>query len=165
MDYTVVIDPLPRTLEAMKELKEAGLKTPEDTAALTVCALDVYPENPQECIRMLDYLRGPRPLSEMEKQFLRDRFMDGKDYLARSYMAGSSPDNDYQPSSPCTIRMSDSHAPIAEEGYRIMDLKSSGADTARTITLRNKPSTGEWFLWEQTLLAMIREPKSKDPWA
>ena len=57
------------------------------------------------------------------------------------------------------------HAQIADEGYRIMDLKSSGADTARTITLRNKPSTGEWFLWEQTLLAMIREPKSKDPWA
>ena len=57
------------------------------------------------------------------------------------------------------------HARIAEEGYHIMDLKSAGADSARTVTLRNKPSTGEWFLWEQTLLAGIREPNEQNVWA
>jgi hypothetical protein len=33
------------------------------------------------------------------------------------------------------------------------------------VTLRLKPSTGQWFLWDQMLLAGIREPKSKDAWA
>ena len=70
MTYTVSFEKLPETLEEMKALAEAGLQRPQDTAALTVAALNVYPDNKEEAIRMLDYLRGPRPLSEMDKQFL-----------------------------------------------------------------------------------------------
>ncbi len=165
MTYTVTFAKLPETLEEMKILPEAKLQKPEDTAALTVAALNVFPKNREEAIRMLDYLRGPRPLSEMDKQFLKDRFMDGKDYIPRSYLGGSTVDNNYTPSVPYTVTMSDSRARIAEEGYHIMDLKSAGADSARTVTLRNKPSTGEWFLWEQTLMAGIREPKEQNVWA
>ena len=165
MTYTVSFEKLPETLEEMKALPEAGLQRPQDTAALTVAALNVYPDNKEEAIRMLDYLRGPRPLSEMDKQFLRDRFMDGKNYIPRSYFDGSTVENNYTPSVPYTVTMSDSHARIAEEGYHIMVLKSAGADSARTVTLRNKPSTGEWFLWEQTLLAGIREPNEQNVWA
>ena len=165
MTYTVSFEKLPETLEEMKALPEASLQRPQDTAALTIAALNVYPNNKEEAIRMLDYLRGPRPLSEMDKQFLRDRFMDGKNYIPRSYFDGSTVENNYTPSVPYTVTMSDSHARIAEEGYHIMDLKSAGADSARTVTLRNKPSTGEWFLWEQTLLAGIREPNEQNVWA
>ena len=165
MTYTVSFEKLPETLEEMKALPEASLQRPQDTAALTIAALNVYPNNKEEAIRMLDYLRGPRPLSEMDKQFLRDRFMDGKNYIPRSYFDGSTVENNYTPSVPYTLTMSDSHARIAEEGYHIMDLKSAGADSTRTVTLRNKPSTGEWFLWEQTLLAGIREPKEQNVWA
>ena len=165
MEYNVTFNSLPKTLEELKALPEADLKKPEGVAALTVAALNVFPENREECYRMLDFLRGPRPLSNMEKQFIRDRFMDGKDYLARSYFTGANPDNNYEPSTPYTVWMKDSAAPIAEDGYKIMDLKSGGADSTRRVTLRNKPSTGEWFLWEQMLLAGIRIPTSQDPWA
>ena len=165
MEYQVSFDTLPKTLEEMKALPYASLQKPEEVAALCVAALAVYPDNKEESIKMLDFLRGPRPLSPMDQQFLRDRFMDGKGYIPRSYFKGATPDNDYTPSSPLTIVMSDSHAQIAEEGYKILDLQSGGADSKRTVTLRNKPSTGEWFLWEQMLLAGIREPKSSDPWA
>ena len=41
----------------------------------------------------------------------------------------------------------------------------SGADSPRPLKLRMKPSTGQWFLWEQQLLAGIRIPKAADPWA
>ena len=45
-------------------------------------------------------------------------------------------------------------------------LKSGGADSERPVTLRHKPSTDEWFLWNHTgILAGIRTPKSADPWA
>lgn len=166
MTYTVSFAKLPETLEEMKQLAEANLQKPEDTAALCVAALNVYPKNREESLNMLDYLRGPRPLSVMEKQFIADRFMDGKDYIPRSYFGGSTVENNYTPAVPYTVTMSDSQAPLSDpENYRILDLKSAGADSARTVTLRIKPSTGQWFLWEQTLLAGIREPKEKDAWA
>ena len=53
---------------------------------------------------------------------------------------------------------------LEEDGYETRYLRSGGADSLRPIKFRNKPSTGEWFLWEQLLLAGIREPASKDPW-
>jgi hypothetical protein len=165
MEYNVTFDSLPKNLEEMKAFPEADLKKPEGVAALTVAALCVYPADKEECFKMLDFLRGPRPLSNMEKQFIRDRFMDGRDYIPRSYFTGATPDNGYQPNTPYTVWMKDSAAPIYEDGYKIMDLKSGGADSTRTITLRNKPSTGEWFLWEQMLLAQIRIPTAQDPWA
>ncbi len=165
MDHTITFNSLPKNLDEMKALPQADLKSPEGTAALTVAALCVYPENAEECYRMLDFLRGPRPLSNMEKQFIRDRFMDGKNYLARSYFKGATPKNEYKPDEPFTLVFSDSAAQIAEEGYKILNVKSGGADSPRSITLRNKPSTGEWFLWEQMLLAGIRIPESQDAWA
>ena len=161
----MAFDALPVSLEAMKRMEEAKLLKPEHTAALTVAALMVYPDDRDAALEMLDYLRGPRPLSVMEKQFINDRFMDGKGYIPRSYLEGTSPENNYTPSLPYTVKMSDSHVKIAEEGYAVLDLKSSGADTARTVTLRNKPSSGQWFLWDMTLLAGIREPAENNPWA
>ena len=165
MEHKVTFQKLPKTLEEMKAMPEAKMLKAEDTAALTIAALCVYPENADECCRMLDYLRGPRPMSPMEKQFIRDRFMDGRDYIPRSYFAGATPDNNYQPASPLTLCFTDSAAQFAEEGYKRFDIRSGGADSPRQITLRFKPSTGEWFLWEQMLLAQIRAPKSADPWA
>lgn len=161
----ITFEKLPRNLDEMKALPQAALDTPEGTAALTVAALCVWPEDHEACYAMLDFLRGPRPLSNMEKQFIRDRFMDGKDYIPRSYFAGATPENNYTPAQPLTLEFTVNPAPVAEQGYCRLDVRSGGADAARQITLRNKPSTGEWFLWEQALLAGIRVPVSQDPWA
>ena len=165
MKYQITWNELPKNLEALKALPEANLKTPEGTAALTVAALAVYPTDHEECYRMLNYLRGPRPLSTMEQQFIRDRFMDGKDYLPKSYFKGATPANNYTPEGPYVIELSESAALFAEEGYKRFDIRSGGADSPRQVTLRLKPSTGEWFLWDQTLLVGIRVPVSQDPWA
>ena len=164
MKYQVSFDRLPKNLQELKALPEAALKKPEETAALTVCALAAYASGAEQCYEMLDYLRGPRPLSNYEKQFIRDRMMDGKDYIPRSYFLGATPENDYSVSAPFVVELSDSASPIAEAGYKKLDIRSGGADSPRSITLRNKPSTGEWFLWDQMLLAGIRIPKSQDAW-
>jgi len=161
----VIVNRLPTDLGEMLKLPEAAMRAPELTAFLTVAALCAFAEDRSNGLEMLNYLRGPRPLSPMEKQFIRDRFMDGRDYIPRSYFAGAVPENNYTPSLPYTIEIRDSVSPIAEEGYRKFDIKSCGADSPRPVTLRTKPSTGEWFLWEQMLLAQIRIPKSQDPWA
>jgi len=161
----VTMQKLPATLSELRSMPEAKLQSPEGTAALTVAALCAYAKSPDDCYEMLNFLRGPRPLSPMEKQFIRDRFMDGKDYIPRSYFEGATPENDYTPNVPYVIEFRESASQIAETGYKKLDVRSGGADSPRPITLRNKPSTGEWFLWEQLLLSQIRIPKSKDEWA
>ena len=165
MEYTVTFSQLPETLEALQTLPEAGRTAPQDAAAMTVAALCLYPANKEECFRMLDWLRGPRPLSNMDKQFIRDRFMDGKDYIPRSYFAGAKPENDYRPNQPFTLVFRERANQPVEKEYRVLEVFSGGADSPRTVTLRQKPSTGEWFLWEQMLLAGIRVPVSQDEWA
>ena len=90
--YTVTFAQLPSGLAELQALPEASLAQPHFAAALTVAALCQYPSNPNACLEMLDYLRGPRPLTPYEKQFIRDRFR-GKDYVPRSYFAGTSPNN------------------------------------------------------------------------
>lgn len=163
-----VFNDIPTSLDQLKALKEADMKDPFGVAALTVLALCVYPEDKETCFQMLDYLNGPETVSERLKQFMRDRFMDGNDYVPRSYLKGATPDNNYTPSSPYTVVVSSgAHSKDQlNEGYMVLFLTSGGADSPRMIKLRNKPSTGEWFIWDfEGALASIRAPKKDNPWA
>ena len=112
---------------------------------------------------MLNYLRGPRPLSGMDKQFISDRFMD-KDYVPRSYFAGATPENDYRPSMPLTVSVSENPHSYEAQGYAKLFIPSGGADNPRPVQLR-EAKDGKWYLWEQFLLPDIRQPESFNPWA
>ena len=154
---------VPERFDAFKALPQAALSTPVDTAALTVVALCLYPVDKELCIRMMDYLRGPRPMNGMDKQFISDRFRS-KDYVLRSYFEGSTPANDYSPSSPYTITVkSDPHS-YDEQGIAKLFIPSGGADDPRPVKLR-EAKDGKWYLWEQFLLTDIRQPESSNPWA
>ena len=154
---------LPETFESFKALPESAQDTPFKTAALTVLAFCYYPENKDLSIQMLDFLRGPRPLSVMDKQFIADRFRD-KDYVPRSYFDGATPENNYQPSEPYTITVSENPYSYQNEGYATLYVTSGGADSPRSVQLR-LAKDGKWYLWEQYLLADIRKPESENPWA
>lgn len=164
--YTVTFQALPESLAQMQAMPEADLKNPANTAALAIAALAQYPKNKDNAIEMLKYLTGPKGVSEYDKQFIADRFR-GKDYVPRSYFLGATPENNYEPSKPYTLNLFEN--PYSRdnfsEGYLTLHIKSGGADSARQIKLRTKPSTGEWFLWEQFLLSDIRVPVEADPWA
>lgn len=164
-EYTeeVVFSVLPDTLEQFKNLPQAVLNTPFDTAALTVIALCFYPKDRELSLAMLEYLKGPGCLSEHEKQFLRDRFID-KDYVPRSYFKGATPQNDYTPSKPYTICVSENPYSYDNQGYGKLFIISGGADSPRPIQVR-QAKDGKWYLWEQFLLADIRKPESSNPWA
>ena len=164
--WSVTFQSLPLSLEQMKALPEASLTQPQYTAALTVAALCVYPVNQQAAIEMLNYLKGPEPLSTYEKQFLAERFR-GQEYLPGSYFQGATPQNDYTPSQPYTVVITQNQYSTNEysQGYLTLWLSSGGADSPRQVRLRTKPSTGQWFLVEQMLMVGIRPPVSQDPWA
>ena len=164
--YTVTLQQIPVSLAQMKAMPEAALKEPHHTAALVIAALTVYPVAKDAALEMLEFLQGPRGLSVYDRQFLADRFRD-KDYVPRSYYAGATPQNNYEPSAPYTLTFFEnpySRNQISE-GYLTLHIKSGGGDNPRQIKLRTKPSTGQWFLWEQFLLADVRPPVSADPWA
>ena len=154
---------LPETLDQFKALPQAQLSDPFSTAALTVLALCFYPKDRELCHSMLDFLRGPRPLSPYDKQFIRDRFMD-KDYVPRSYFTGAVPSNDYAPSQPYTVRVNENPYSYQDQGYAKMYLTSGGADSQRYVQLR-LAKDGKWYLWEQFILSDIRPPESTNPWA
>ena len=78
----VTFGDIPESMAAFAALPQAGLSDPFDTAALTVAALCLYTADKELCFKMLDYLRGPRPLNGADKQFLADRFR-GKEYIMR----------------------------------------------------------------------------------
>ena len=154
---------LPESLAQMQALPEAALTDPFQTAALTVCALCAYAASPEVGAEMLNWLKGPRPLSPYDISFLKDRFREGH-HVPFSYFAGAAPDNDYTPSQPFTLTVEAGPYADANEGYKKLHIRSGGADNAREVVLRRK-GDGTWLLWDQFLLVGIRKPKSEDPWA
>ena len=160
---TFTFNGIPKNVAELSALPEAALTNPFQAAALTVLALCRYCEDTQSGIDMLNWLKGPQPLSTYEQQFLRDR-LRGKAYVPNSYFAGTSPQNNYTPPQPLTVIVKDDPYSYVEEGYAKLLIQSSGADTARPIKMRRKGQE-TWFLWEQFLLPDIRQPVANDPWA
>lgn len=162
MERTFTFERLPETVDELRGMPEFVLTDPFMTAALTVCALCRYEKDPNAAVAMLNELRGPRPLSVFEIQFLRDR-LAGKGYKPFSFFRGASPSNNYTPTLPYTIVIRDDPYSYQNEGYVRLQLQSYGADSARPVTLRRKGA--QWMLWEQILLSDIRTPAKDDPWA
>ncbi len=161
---TFTFEKLPKNQEELTSFKEASLDTPFKTAALALCALTNFANSPEDTFAMLDFLKGPEPVSPYEKQFIKDR-LAGKEYKVMSFFAGATPENGYKASVPYSISVSDNPHSYAEENWATLYVKSSGADSERPIKLRKKPSTGQWFINDIQCLSDIRVPVSEDPWA
>ena len=162
MKKTIRFSALPKNVSELSALPEFAMTDPFQTAALTVAVLCRYEKDPEETVRMLNALKGPRPLSTFEIQFLRDR-LAGKGYKPYSFFEGATPANNYTPNQPCTITVRDDPYSYQNEGYARLQLQSFGADSLRPVTLRRKGE--QWMLWDQMLLADIRTPAKDDPWA
>jgi hypothetical protein len=111
---------------------------------------------------MLNFLKGPQALNPREVQFFKDR-LTGKEYKPFSFFAGATPQNNYTPTQPYQITVSEDAHTYDNASYARLQISSGGADSPRPITMRQKGD--QWFLWEQFLLSDIREPVANDPWA
>lgn len=155
---------LPANVDELKALPEAKLDTAFKTTALTILALSRYETDPDAAIVMLSWLKGPEEFNTSEQAFLKDR-LKGKEYKVRSFFSGATPENDYTPSVPYVVAVSENPYSFDNENWAALYVTSGGADNPRPIKLRRKPSTGEWFLNDIQCLADIRLPKSEDKWA
>ena len=140
---------------------EYGREDERRVCAYFHAALVRYPESAEDCFDMLDVLRGPQPMSDAEKLFMKERFSD-KLYLPRTYFEGATPKNEYQPDEPWAIIIYDD--PVRPpDGYAYTMVASGGADNKRRIVMRIKD--GQNYLWEYNgALLSVRLPASEDPW-
>ena len=69
------------------EFEALSRRTPEEVCACFLCALNLYIKDKDAGVAAMDLLRGPRPMTPYDAQFLRDR-LRGKEYLP---LAGSPP--------------------------------------------------------------------------
>ena len=161
----VIIQEIPGSLPAFEALAGAQ-RTPEKICALFLCALSLFDRNMPDGVSAMNLLRGPKPMTPYDAQFLRDR-LRGKPYLPFAYFEGATPENGYQPRQPYVLNvLADPRPQDIEPGYLRVFLKTAGADSPRPMKLRQKASTGEWFLWEySSVLSGIRIPAAEDPWA
>ena len=159
----VTLNTLPASLAEFEALPR---RTPEEVCAGFLCALHLYLKDKDAGVAAMDLLRGPRPMTPYDAQFLRDR-LRGKEYLPLAYFNGATPQNGYEPTKPYILNvLPDTSPQDVEAGYLRVFLQTAGADAPRHIKLRQKPSTGEWFLWEYSSpLSGIRIPAAQDPWA
>ena len=161
----ITFESLPSCLDELKTLPYASLSEPEYGAALFLASMMMYEKDREEAFRMIEFLYGPAGLSTFTKQFINDRMQDNKFYKVKSYFKGSSPENNYEPSMPYTTVDIEKRANSMVDGRCRLFMKSTGADTPREIRMRLKPSTNQWFVEDQMLLADIRVPVASDPWA
>lgn len=155
---------VPQNLSELQALPEATLDIPFKTAALTILALCLYKDNPDSVMEILDFLKGPESVSPYEKQFIKEQLTD-KYYIPFSYFIGATPENGYAPSAPFTIEVFENPYSFDNENWATLWVKSGGADNMRSVKLRKRPSTGQWFLNDIQCLSEIRLPKEADPWA
>ena len=158
----VTFEQMPQTARDLQALLEAYPQTDARNAgAFFIASLVRYLDSTDDGHEMIDLLRGPHPMNDMDKDFLKDRLRE-KSYLPGAYFEGATPENDYTPDTPWTLLVYDD--PMnAEEGYLYIQVETTGADSRRRITLREKD--GQYYLWEYSnVLTGIRLPASQDPW-
>ena len=159
---TVVFSRLP---ENAQDLQNVDFSNEFQVAASIAAVLCYYETDPDKCFEMMNVLKGPEDISEFDKSFIKEQFSQYP-YVARSYIIGSNPDNDYSYES-VMINIAEGPYSRTEDGYVELWLQSGGADSPRSVKLRKKESTNEWFLFSDTykgLLAGIRQPAGSDPW-
>ncbi|MBR0499915.1 MAG: hypothetical protein IJJ72_02845 [Bacteroidales bacterium] len=164
--HTYTFNSLPQNVDELTALS-FDMTDPYAVAALTIAALTRYGTSSRDCMRMLDYLKGPESVSGYEAQFIGER-LKGKEYKPFSFFKGAVPSNNYTPSRPYSITVTSTPYSFTtdSEGYKWCTLyvNSGGADNPRPIKLRQKKSTGEWFLNDIQCLSDIRIPTSQSKW-
>ena len=160
---TVTIAAIPATAEEFAAMPQMDLTKPENTCAMFLCALQLYIKDRDAGVEAMNMLRGPRPMTPYDSQFLRDRLRD-KPYLPLAYFEGAAPKNNYTPAQPYVLNvLPDPRPQDIEAGYIRVFLKTAGADSPRPVKLRQKGSL--WYLWEySSILSGIRSLAECDPW-
>ena len=114
--WQVIFDELPTSLKMLRDLPESSLNESYYAPALLIPSLCLWSINKDEAINMINFLKGPQPLSIREIQFINER-LRSKEYLPYSYFEGTSPQNCYKSLKPYIVKISTVPTSFDEAGY------------------------------------------------
>jgi hypothetical protein len=154
---------VPQNYAEFLTLKESAMKSPFQSAACLLLAYCAYRYDPEECFRMLSYLKAPSPLSALDRSWVETALKEGKDYKPYSFFKGANPSNDYTPNSPLTLTLFAHQSDQDHPAYCTLSVRSGGASEERIIRLRERED-GSWASWEDFLLGEIVAPRKDNPW-
>lgn len=150
------------------DLKAFDFTDEYQSACAVMFALARWEQSPGDSTAMLDVVMGPESPNAFTKDFIKGQFSQYP-YVVRSYFEGAAVANSYAvPAGNLSLTFKENPYSREQDGYVKLFVRSAGADSDRSVTLRKKGSTGEWFLFSDSykgLLAGIRVPANKDPWA
>lgn len=162
---------IPQTIEQFITLHEQIAQTPEGGAAAVVVALLVYAADEalgRQCLTIVvdqDELQDGsngyqgKQLPAQRLQFVRSQ-LKGREYLPRSYIQGTTPQNGYAlPEPPYRIVCSSNpYSGDRETGRYKVFVACSGADSPRPVTLKRNDK-GIWKVTEwSSLIIGIKSP-------
>lgn len=170
MGKPVTFDKIDMSVDEFRDLVKANRKDSFAIAALTAVALCNFRYDRERCIEMLNGLKNPAdPMTERETLVVFER-LTGKDFIPYSYFTGAIQYNSFTPRKPYTVIVKDNKFSFFNEGWAELWLHSTGCPEDKQVRLRQRMSTGSWYLSEQMLvvdinLATEEEPEDdEDPW-
>ncbi|MBR3570788.1 MAG: hypothetical protein IKN96_08370 [Oscillibacter sp.] len=181
--YTFTFSTVPKTYEDIVQYK---LDSPYKAMALLFMAYRAWaPDNPDDCLQMMDYLTNTKydsgkkdaeghklaaPCSEYNPwtSFVKDRMTqnDKYRYIGNAYLGGAAPANDYTPDEPITVTVRQSvYDPYKDAEGESPELKQilihiEGADNDR-YGIFYQDQRGDWRVFSdhwKGLLADVQKP-------
>jgi len=155
-----------RFAQDVEDLKKLDITDEYLSACAVVFALAKAETDKDACKQMLEYINGPEDVSAFDMSFINDQIKQYP-YVMRSYFVGATSNNNYKVED-VSITIKENPYSRDEAGYVKLWLRSAGASSDRGLTLRQKASTKEWFLFSDTykgLMAGIVAPLNSDKWA
>ena len=170
----IKIDSLPESVDEFVELRDRVATVPQGGAAMMVVALFAYVKDEMLGRQCLAVAASRERLEEGPKGYkgwqlrasdvwLLHTQIKGKEYVLRSYIEGTSPENDYElPESPYTFTFTDNpHSGDPERGSFKVFVDSSGASSPRPVTVKRNDK-GIWKAYEWSTLIVGVEPPGQE---
>ena len=176
--YTYTFSTIPTNVEELKQYNISGDDGRYKVLALYIMSLRTWkPENHTDCEEMIGYLCN-KQLSVYEKQRLTDQMKKGNQYryLGNAFLNGAAPANNYSPSKPYSITLTQDSVvdenqvyipanpsiPSPDQYRAFIICKAS--DSGKWIDVYKSSKDGNWYMYKwMDLITSIKAPASSNP--
>ena len=176
--YTYTFSTIPTNVEELKQYNISGDDGRYKVLALYIMSLRTWkPENQTDCEEMIGYLCN-KQLSVYEKQRLAEQMKKSKQYLylGNAFLNGSTPANNYTPSQPYSITLTQDsvvdedkvYIPAnpsipSPDQYRAF-IYCKASDSGKWIDVYKSSKDGNWYMYKwMDLITSIKAPASSNP--
>lgn len=176
--YTYTFSTIPTNVEELKQYNISGDDGRYKVLALYIMSLRTWkPENQTDCEEMIGYLCN-RQLSVYEKQRLAEQMKKSKQYLylGNAFLNGSTPANNYTPSQPYSITLTQDSVVDEDQVYIPANpsipspdqyrafIYCKASDSGKWIDVYKSSKDGNWYMYKwMDLITSIKAPASSNP--